>query len=577
MITEIAIRNIKGIEDKKFSLQLFPNKPHLLVAPNGFGKSSIAVAFDSMNSQRLTLEDKDHFRADTSKTPFLSIVSDRTTLTADPTHNTIRSDFDIQVITSGLVPKATRTFQGGASASLEVKTIELRRIPNKVTFNYQFTAAKKQFGNNGKVLPNITSLLLDSRIGPVLTSFDFAKLSGARASKKLAKVIDVINKQSGSAEELFSWIESNTLEDLRAIDPLRDLAMELRSSQFAKSETEAFLIAYQLGELFKADKKRFKAATDWLQYLSEKDAYADLIESLRSSEWQWPKLTKDKKANKLVVGFPKADQISNGQRDVLTLVLQMHKALIEGSKKPLILVIDEVFDYLDDANLVAFQYYVTTLIEEYKTRGQQIYPIILTHLDPGVFFHFCFNRHTLHVHYLKKRSSGKSENTLKLIRARDENGGLKDLLEKYWFHYHPEPEEADLDDWPSNLPEDWHQPKAFNAYVMDELERYLAGKNYDPLAVCFAIRHVTERKAYSCLVQPADKEQFLTAVHTTNSKIDFVAARGFEMPSYHYLLGLIYNNNLHWKDRRDYISPLLPKLEHPTIKQVIESAVRLDG
>jgi len=44
MLKVIEIENIKGISHKRFQLDILPNKPSLLVAPNGFGKSSIAVA-----------------------------------------------------------------------------------------------------------------------------------------------------------------------------------------------------------------------------------------------------------------------------------------------------------------------------------------------------------------------------------------------------------------------------------------------------------------------------------------------------------------------------------------------------
>ena len=38
IINRIEIRNIKGIDNKIFNLNLVANKPNILVAPNGFGK-----------------------------------------------------------------------------------------------------------------------------------------------------------------------------------------------------------------------------------------------------------------------------------------------------------------------------------------------------------------------------------------------------------------------------------------------------------------------------------------------------------------------------------------------------------
>lgn len=43
-ISNITIKNIKGFMDQNnsFDVHILPNKVNLLVAPNGFGKSSIA-------------------------------------------------------------------------------------------------------------------------------------------------------------------------------------------------------------------------------------------------------------------------------------------------------------------------------------------------------------------------------------------------------------------------------------------------------------------------------------------------------------------------------------------------------
>lgn len=54
-ISNITIKNIKGFMDQNnsFDVHILPNKVNLLVAPNGFGKSSIAKGFESLNSNRL--------------------------------------------------------------------------------------------------------------------------------------------------------------------------------------------------------------------------------------------------------------------------------------------------------------------------------------------------------------------------------------------------------------------------------------------------------------------------------------------------------------------------------------------
>jgi len=52
-IKEIELTNIKGIQNKLFSLNLIPNKPNIFVAPNGFGKSSIGIGFNSLKPKKI--------------------------------------------------------------------------------------------------------------------------------------------------------------------------------------------------------------------------------------------------------------------------------------------------------------------------------------------------------------------------------------------------------------------------------------------------------------------------------------------------------------------------------------------
>jgi hypothetical protein len=571
-ITTIDIKHVKGIEQKCFVVDILPNKPNLLVAPNGFGKSSIAAAFSSMNSKRMILDGENFHRGNESSTPELAIKVGGVRLVADSTKNDIRQRFDITVIKSGLKPKATQRKMGGftsSTASLEIQSIALLKIPEKSAIVYKATDLKSGFGVNGKVLPNPNSTTSSPLLCVALDGVNLASVEGKRIQEKISAFVEKVNQQSGNIDQLTGWIENNCLDDLRAIPVLRELAGNLSKLGLSSSEVEAFLVAYQIIEVYKADKKTFESACQWLGYVAAKSNYQKLLQDLCSSSWKWAELTEDKKNGVLLVDFPKATQLSNGQRDMVTLVVQMHKALYEGSKKPLILIIDEVFDYLDDANLVAFQYYVTSLIEEYKQRSQLVYPIILTHLDPGVFFDFCFNKHKLRIHYLQAVASPKSNEILKLIKAREDDNVIRGLLEKHWFHFHPSPGVISESDWPNNLPKDWRESTKFHDYAADEVVRYLEGKAFDPLAICFALRVKIETKAHEAIGDPAAQIEFLDQVYTTKRKIDFVAERGVDVPEIHFLLGLIYNTNLHWKAGRDYISPLVAKLSHPTIRHMI--------
>ncbi|MFV0264243.1 MAG: hypothetical protein ACK5JN_17720 [Kluyvera sp.] len=571
-ISQIEIRNIRGISHECFNVQLSAHKPNLLVAPNGFGKSSIATAFSSMNTKRIDLAENDHHKGDETLVPELSITVDGQKLSANRTKNEIRQQFDVLVVNSGLIPKAKKLFKGAVSSTIEVKPIIICKIPEKADFSYKLADAKANFGQNGKILPNIADLLKDQRILDAIKDVDLTKFTQFRIQTAVQAIADMVNKQNGSAAVISQWILDNCIDNLRAVAILNGISERLIKSGAAATEIEGFFAAYQIASLHAADPKTFSAATDWLYYVTVKAHYQDLLTNFKSSTWQWAKVEETKKKKELVISFPKAHQLSNGQRDIITLVVQLHKTLYESSKKPLILVIDEVFDYLDDANLVAFQYYVTSIIEEYKLRNQIIYPIILTHLDPGVFFDFCFNKHKIQINYLQSMSKGKSQDTLRLIEARDKQALIKDRLEMCWFHFHTDQCEIPEPEWPNNLPQVWRSSAAFQNYAYIELKRYLECKNYDPIAVCFAVRVAVEKLGYEMLTHEDQQNEFLTTKKTKN-KMDFAASTGIDIPESYFLLGLIYNTNLHWSQGRDYVSPLASKLSHPTIKRLIEQVV----
>ena len=77
MLKIIKIENIKGISHKRFELDILPNKPSLLVAPNGLGKSSFAVAFNEMNNRRINLTEDNLHHANAALQPSIYIEYER--------------------------------------------------------------------------------------------------------------------------------------------------------------------------------------------------------------------------------------------------------------------------------------------------------------------------------------------------------------------------------------------------------------------------------------------------------------------------------------------------------------------
>ena len=374
-LNSISITNIKGIgASKTFELDLFPNKPSLLVAPNGFGKSSFACAFNSMNGNRIDLAEKDHHDGDSANFPAISLNLDGTQYNATNTTNTIDGTFDVFVINSQVVAKATKRNMGGftaVTASLDVTAVVLiDRIPDKVDFAYSHPECKRTFGVNGKVLPDAAFLLNNFEFLACLKErTNFRNFGLVRTYDNLVNpLVTKINLQQGTGDQIKLWMSTNVMADFDAITPLNALKSVI-TDVTGSDDVEAYLLAWQIAR--ESQDANFKNALEFKLYLRDKEFYDELLRSFDTTRHHicTSEVKIDKKRKKLVVNFPHADEISNGQRDVLTFVAQLHRARRKLKKPNCILIIDEIFDYLDDANLVAFQYYITQFIEESEGSG----------------------------------------------------------------------------------------------------------------------------------------------------------------------------------------------------------------
>jgi len=189
-VESIEIENVKGIKKKKFDLDLIPNMPSLLVAPNGFGKSSFAIAFQSLTAGGIKL-DKDSFHCnDQNNDPKIVVTYINNSnvpviSNADKNENSIKDHFDIFIINSRIVPKAKKLKISGniiVTSSLEIAPISLiNKVPEKATLPCTAVSMKARFGDNGKVVPNLGSIFGNSHfICALEDNVDFEKLDGAR-------------------------------------------------------------------------------------------------------------------------------------------------------------------------------------------------------------------------------------------------------------------------------------------------------------------------------------------------------------------------------------------------------------
>jgi hypothetical protein len=569
----IAISNVKGIDQTAFDVLLIPNKPTLIVAPNGFGKSSITAAFASLNSKRIELHKDNTHKGNESLKPSLKLtytMQDGTTIEkeADDKKNELDAIFDIHVINSQLVSKAKKLKISGTitvTSAIEVHPVVLiKTIPAAAKFAYSYSTAKTDFGNNGKVLPNISNLLTDNPLmAKIWNQVDFSKQGQVGINNTIKALKDKINSANGNSASILASIAPEDCEAVVAVAYVYDTIKALKESGAAyPTEIENVLAALQISDIHAKDKPTFRKAGERSNYLVEKNAYAQTFSALKGT---WQNITPKETGEGLVVTFPKANQISNGERDIICFVAQLKKAKLKLKKNKCIIIIDEIFDYLDDANLVACQYYLTQMIAEIKSEGRQIFPLIMTHLNPGLFRNFTFSDQK--VCYLNKCAAADRGVEKIIIKRCDKS--IEDPVAKFFLHFHHEDRDLSNEFKLLGLPEALAKSSQFAEHCRKQLERYIQDNSFDPLAVCSAVRRRVEALGYE-LIDPAFREEFLST-HKTVAKLEFAQSKGAIIPEVYFLLAVIYNDAMHLRDNQDNFSALGSKLGNLTIKHMIET------
>lgn len=574
MLNIIEIENIKGIQNKRFELNIYPNKPSLLVAPNGFGKSSIATAFKSMNNNRIDLSEDDFHEEDSSNLPKIQIEytnPDNSIITVEATNttNTISGVFGYFVINNQTKPKGNASTFGGYAnrkASLVIEDIVLvDRIPQNISFGYSYRSSQEQFGRNSRVLPNANVVFGNRKLVEKLSEHIQAleRANGQRIRTRINEIIRQINQQSGTADDLTNWVDVNVLDQLKQIDHLSTIGNLINEFDIGfDSEAKSYLVAIQLIWLYHRDASKFKNACKYSNYRLDKDNFDNTLSTFNCT---WKNIRSIETGGKLVVKFPKADHISNGQRDILTFISMLFRAKRNLKKEDNILIIDEIFDYLDDANLTAAQYYITQFIQEYKDSNKRIYPLILTHLNPNYFKNFAFSNQK--VYYLDKSNIQVNQHIERLLRNRNDIS-IKDDVSKYLLHYHPNQINKRNEFRTLSLPELWGVSGNFRQFIDNEVNKYLNDQPYDPFAVCGSLRVKIEEIAYNKLTTQPAQNIFLDTKNT-REKLKKAENMGVVSPESHYLLGIIYNEGMHWRNNQDNVSPIASKLENLTIKKLI--------
>ncbi len=580
IIKSVTIKNVRGFQDRKVDLDMIPNKPSMLVAPNGTGKSSFAIAFKSLKPRSLQVDKDEIFSNNDTFIPELIVETDNSILVANPTKNELSNEFAVYVINNQNKAKTITNNIAGtrvATARMHVAPIVLiKNIPQNIVLHNTFIADNNLQALVRGAIPSIDGLLKNNHF---LEKIDTSIIKPLiRPLQQINDFIERLREYTGKKVDIWEKIEDDDIPLLSGISMVSNLVDYCREYSQGDSEAVVYLKVIQLIKLYLKDKNSFENSIKYAKYVLERDSYKLLFSSLKDT---WKNVRPNEVGRNLVIEIPNTNKLSNGERDIIVFLAMLQQARNTLIKQNNILIIDEVFDYLDDANLIAAQYYITDFIDEIKSKGCNIFPIILSHLNPNYFKSYAFK--DLKVYYLNPHKPMYSVKMEKLLNRRctlmqedKKNGTQNDLISKYMLHFH--------DDYSQDMTKtldgkaelmSWKDINVFKLYCKKETMKYLQEEDFDSVAVCVWLRECIEKYIYGRL-SDADKP-LLFDKHGTNNKIEFAEEKNIDCPDVFSLLGLVYNDNLHTdkKSKIDSRETLYSRLENNTIREMIRKVVTM--
>ena len=400
---------------------------------------------------------------------------------------------------------------------------------------------------------------------------DLDKQSAKMRQENINGIIQIINALNGTVENIKANFEEKSLSELNKDSSYRNIVELINRHKNIKG-LELFLYFYQIQKIYLSDKPMVKAKVQRAKYELFKQSFDNNLAIIGKT---WKNIHTMEHNGSLVIKMPNATNISYGQRDVLTLSIELLKIKSEikdGCK--LILIIDEVFDYLDPVNMTIVQYYFSQLVEEYRQKCI-LYPIIMTHLSPNYFNNYTFSPRRMNIVYLQKDYIQPNVNIKRLLVKREEET-IKDDIAKFLLHYNKGEINQRAQFRNLGLAETWGEGTTFLKHLINEMNKYLRKEaDYDPYSVCIALRIKIEKIVYEKLPTEDKKKEFIQT-HKTKAKLEFAENILGELPDIYFILGIIYNDAGHLKDENSE-KPVVYRLNNLIIQKMISEIFEYQG
>lgn len=569
IIKKIRIENIKGKREFEVSFtDLTANQPNIIVAPNGYGKSTIAAAFKAIQHGKLKIDSRDLYQQNTDNHPKLEIEllgEHEGVYTASDIEGNITASISLGVINSPLYAKSTARRYGdrtAATADLRIEDIIVyERIPERCGINYSYSDIKRAYGDRGKLFLNIAEMLLcHENIERLLQIKDNLNkcISQTRIQASFSRFLNACSEQ-GTVGEIKGAIPLSGIEILRSnenIAALFDCIDEMIHKPREWMSIDVVFTAIQLCRVIahhydNGERDVLKKVCTYLEYQTVRESVDRRLSDFNTTGRI---IRTHSDHGKLVVRFERAEALSNGERDILSFIVNITKFEHMFRKVVGILIIDDVFDYLDGSSMLAVQYYLTELIKNCKEKRKVLFPIIFTHLDPVVFSNYYFQKKKIHYISLSAPIEIGSD-LVKMLRLRERTDIREEEkleIEKYYIHFIDE-EHTLNEELAQRISAGFSDSNiVFRSKLYAEIrEKYLSDVSYNPVMVIAGLRIRIEEILYRKLAVE-DQEAYI-AQHKVINKINFAIEKDVEVPELYFLLQPLYNDGLHLRGNDDAV------------------------
>lgn len=527
------------------------NCVNIIVAPNGSGKSSLATAFKSISNGRLKLAAIDLYDDKSNPSVTINLAGDYEGIyISDHDKSEISKIMDVFVINSPLnARKINRYFAGNmaTSAELSIDGIQLyKEIPPEYEFEYKYSKECSRYGLKRTQFTNLCKLFLDFKLLELLLKCksDIQKCYTQKRIQKFFSLFIYSIKVADRVSRNFRDSKKRILEN-RYFNNIKNIIALIYPDNEPDADKlilNTIQVINFVGRSLVENPHLLKQTRDYQKfkfYVKRINEHLSLFNTTRRE------LKAKKRNGSLLIDFANPRVISNGERDILSFIGNLVKFEITFTKDIGILIIDEVFDYLDGNNLIAVQYYLSEFIKQCKNSGKILFPIILTHLDPSIFNTYFLSKQKIHYYAPYINELHSNVEIIELIKMRSSLApGLKrDNIEKFCLHYCDT--SIDLAQLDVELE---HIDTTNDLYLalFDEVrEKYLnkSSLTFDPIKVALALRIKIEKNIYN-LLDESKRSEFINT-HRTINKIEFAEKQDIELSDAYYILRPLYNEVLH--------------------------------